>query len=101
MSDAKDTESSITEVILSKVKPGQTEAYRAWAIRIQAAQPDEATGVDGAKKSQTRKQASRRYDEGGFTFRIQTTLPTVKHLLEGGAGPSTAARGSLVMIGNP
>ena len=28
----------VTEVILSKIKPGKEEAYRAWAVRIQAAQ---------------------------------------------------------------
>ena len=31
-------DAAVTEVILSKIKPGMDEAYRAWAVRIQAAQ---------------------------------------------------------------
>jgi antibiotic biosynthesis monooxygenase (ABM) superfamily enzyme len=38
VTDAMESAPAITEVILSKIKPGQEEAYRAWTARIQMAQ---------------------------------------------------------------
>jgi len=81
--DSKEAEPTITEVILSKVKPGQTEAYRAWTVRIQMAQA-KYPGYRGMYL-----QPPNSGPEGHWTTLLR--FDTMEHLLAWKSSPERAA----------